>query len=528
MAQTVVKHLLFERGRYFYQRRVPKAFVPIIQRKKWRAPLGPDREEAIRKCIAQTEAHDALMERLKDPEQAQEFTTDLRHKRERIYWDKIEAQDNQTRAWIESADLSEDERNEALAEIGEGPWIDAIIAEREAAGAWREVAGWVTEYERILALSNAFEDEAARKELRASGWSHPMDRIEFHEHLEGVFRRYFGSEIVPPSDPEERDDFDAVKMKLERKIARVAPQKDTISDVAERFFVFSDVKSATLRKYRGHIADLIAAVGDIPVAHLSARQLRAHRDSLRSKHKVSTVRAAFTPIAGMLSYAAEEDLVDNSPMAGVKLPIDKRSVDDKKWLPFSPSQMASILSAGADYWGNPIAGVPTERREAFLMVVRVLAFTALRPSEAVRITPDDVSDNAIYVRSGKTASANRVVPIHPEIAEFPDWVRGGGMDTFAKNRKTGEAMTTDGKTSLVRQNFARLLAGQIDPPINDERRALYSLRSTFQNAMRRAGAPLHIRRAILGHAEGGAIRSYDDGPEFEEKQKWVEATDPRR
>ena len=63
---------------------------------------------------------------------------------------------------------------------------------------------------------------------------------------------------------------------------------------------------------------------------------------------------------------------------------------------------------------------------------------------------------------------------------------------------------------------------------NTKVKALYSLRSTFSNAMRRAGAPADVRRAILGHAEGGAFRNYDDGPEFDLKREWIEKTDPCR
>ena len=66
----------------------------------------------------------------------------------------------------------------------------------------------------------------------------------------------------------------------------------------------------------------------------------------------------------------------------------------------------------------------------------------------------------------------------------------------------------------------------MDPPITEKKKVLYSLRSTFSNAMRRAGASPDVRRAILGHAEGGALNHYDDGPEFARKRKWVHATDP--
>ena len=45
--------------------------------------------------------------------------------------------------------------------------------------------------------------------------------------------------------------------------------------------------------------------------------------------------------------------------------------------------------------------------------------------------------------------------------------------------------------------------------------------------MRRAGADIKVQRAILGHKEAGAIRHYDDGPEFDVKRRWINATDPR-
>tara|TARA_R110002074_G_scaffold360428_2_gene533158 strand:- start:1250 stop:1396 length:147 start_codon:yes stop_codon:yes gene_type:complete len=46
--------------------------------------------------------------------------------------------------------------------------------------------------------------------------------------------------------------------------------------------------------------------------------------------------------------------------------------------------------------------------------------------------------------------------------------------------------------------------------------------------MRRAGADIQMRRAILGHKEAGAIRHYDDGPEFREKLEIIAKTDPRK
>ncbi len=67
----------------------------------------------------------------------------------------------------------------------------------------------------------------------------------------------------------------------------------------------------------------------------------------------------------------------------------------------------------------------------------------------------------------------------------------------------------------------------MDPPILDDKKVLYSWRSTFSNAMRRAGADNDMRRAILGHKLAGSLAHYDDGPEFFKKRKWIKVSDPR-
>lgn len=94
------------------------------------------------------------------------------------------------------------------------------------------------------------------------------------------------------------------------------------------------------------------------------------------------------------------------------------------------------------------------------------------------------------------------------------------------NSSTGDKQTD--AVTVLRHNFIKLIRKKMVDPINNPRKALYSLRSTFQNAMRRAGAPKDVRRAILGHVESGAIRHYDDGPSFALLKEWVEKSDPRR
>ena len=314
------------------------------------------------------------------------------------------------------------------------------------------------------------------------------------------------------------------KQRLERKIARVARDPDTVSKVAKRYNAFAQIRPKTESKYRRTIARLTAVIGDLPIKQVTPSLLRQYRDRLTAQGSLpSTIRADFTPIIGLMGYAVDEGLLDLSPMAGVKLPKEKRSVEESKWLPFDPAEMGRILIAVETVWGEPMQGLSLARRQALQMAVRVLAFTAMRPAELMALRPASVDDRCIRVEGGKTKSAWRVIPLHPSLADFPAWLKAGGLRVFA-NAETGEEQTDP--ATPIRHNFTRLIREFMDPPISHERKALYNLRSTFQNALRRAGAPIAVRRAILGHVESGAIRHYDDGPEFEELRRWVEASDP--
>ena len=193
-------------------------------------------------------------------------------------------------------------------------------------------------------------------------------------------------------------------------------------------------------------------------------------------------------------------------------------------MPFDVEECQRIFCATDEFWGKPVQGLSEERRQALQMAIRVLAFTAMRPAEFMTLRPDQVDDRAIRVEGGKTKSSWRVIPLHPEIENFPAWLHAGGLDAF-NNSSTGDKQTDT--VTVLRHNFIKLIRKKMDDPINHPRKALYSLRSTFQNAMRRAGAPKDVRRAILGHVESGALRHYDDGPSFELRKKWVEASDPR-
>lgn len=510
MPQTKPKYMLIEHGRYFYQRKVPLDFRATIGRSKWRAPLGPDFEAAYDKLRIIKAEHDALLDRLKDPEEKKNFHTDRRRKMELSEAKEQEQDEAEYEEWCHARGLKTET---------EEYWEQE--EQKLASGEWEKIPEW----EQAENIIEAIEHERNHPDERGLH-NFPMDDDEYYDLLTGVLSRCFETDEPLPNDPDERDRYDFTKMKLERKIARVAREPDTLHKVAERFYGFAQLREKTEHKYRRTVDRLIEELGNIPVGQVTSRMLRDYRDKLKARGLLpSSIRSEFSPVMGLFSYAVDEELIEISPMVSVKLPKERRAVEESKWLPFDVEECQQIFAALEYVWGRPVRGLSEQRCDALQMAVRVLAFTAMRPAELMSLRPDQVDHRAIRIEGGKTKSSWRVIPLHPEITDFPDWLHGGGLAAF-NNSKTEEKQTDT--VTVLRHNFIKLIRKKIDQPIVHPRKALYSLRSTFQNSMRRAGAPKDVRRAILGHVESGAIRHYDDGPSFELKKRWVECSDPRR
>lgn len=555
MGKANVKYLLEEHDRYFYQRKVPLDLQSTVGTKKWRAPLGPDLNNALDKLREIKRQHDDLIDELENPEARQNLRTKTRRSKEIARASKEAEQDRAYDAWCRANGIKTDDEEfaETFPELAKQPWISAqdwmagIEIERsrhlppspeyveEMKRVFSHIATLPVEERPLVNLAPFVEFKELVAELPAeiqrivrfeTRLPEPMDDDECYDRLTELYHGSFGPEVTPPSNPDKRDQFDFAKMALERKIARVARDPDTLSKVATRFYAFAQLREKTEHKYRRTVDRFIDEVGNIPVGQVTSRMLRDYRDKLKTRGLLpSSIRSEFSPIMGLFSYAVDEELIEFSPMVSVKLPKERRAVEESKWLPFKVAECQQIFAALNEVWGQPVQGLTNERREALQMAVRVLAHTAMRPAELMALRPDQVDNRAIRIEGGKTKSSWRAIPLHPEIADFPDWLHAGGLEALLSSKRGDKQTDT---VTVLRYNFIKLIRNKMDRPINHPRKALYSLRSTFQNAMRRAGAPKDVRRAILGHVESGAIRHYDDGPSFELLKSWVEKSSPLR
>lgn len=372
---TKVPHLLSERGRYYYQRKVPLDAQDVVGFKKWREPVGADLGAAIDRVRELTKEHTELLRRLENPEERQDFKTRQRRHRERATATKNAAADAAYEKFL--ATTGQQDAEYFCGDVGSQALIEEYLA-RPWESAAREVAS-LEAARTIVPNASGFSaalaymamkggplprvtvppfpeyklivnntDEHVRKAVHfLPRVPDPMDDDEFHDGLVNIHQRHFGSHVIPPQSPDDRDEFDLFKQRLERKIARVARSPDTITRIAKRYYAFAQIRPKTQDKYHRTIKRLVDEVGDLPVQHLSASALRNYRDKLTTRGNLpASIRADFTPIIGLLGYAVDEGLIDVSPMAGVKLPKEKRAIEESKWLPFEPAEMERIGLAG--------------------------------------------------------------------------------------------------------------------------------------------------------------------------------------
>ena len=539
-----IPYLKIDRGRYFYQRRVPQKMQAHLGIRRWQLPCGDvSYSKAVQMVVTWAEEHDELIASLRDPDKLRKAGVTAVHEakaKHAVAFDEFDLPGS-----YEMTERREGEKKYFSKHAIPRPWQAAAKMLQSAEAAYDgqpdqetnidTINFWIEEtrrgdppnrikhvprYPQLVKHIETLDPKLVRDaKIRLVDLRPPMAPELYLDWLVDAYDVGFGSDREPPSDPDQKDEYDFIKRKLKRKISELSPDPNTISSVTERYCDFNSIRPGTRSKYRRELARLVAITGDVPIAHVRTEHLRQLRDKLIGEIKPASIQAVFTPIKGIFSFAFDEDLININPMAGVKLPRDKRPIEERKWKPFEPAEVTRILEAAEAIWGKPAKGLTDERREAIHMVVRVLTFSGMRPVEVIRLTADDVDDKLIRIKGSKTESSTRVVPLHPELSGLHDWIASGGLTTF-------NTIKTD-QVGSVRHNFARLLREQMQEPILDPQKALYSLRSTFVNAMRRAGADIQVQRAILGHKEAGAIRHYDDGPEFDVKRRWVDATDPR-
>ena len=199
----------------------------------------------------------------------------------------------------------------------------------------------------------------------------------------------------------------------------------------------------------------------------------APKDDGGRGHRPSYLRRVVNVLRKAWNDALARGFVAENPWR--KAPIPRIQATHVPWV--SPEDLARLVAA-----------VDAPHRP----VIALIAETGLRPSEALALRVEDVERGrgVLHVRSGKTPSSRRSVPLTPGAAAI--------LKKLAP-RKDGRlfAAKTPHKAQIALVNAC--LHEKL-PPLTPR-----SLRHVYASHLVVAGTPPTVVAALLGHADGGAL-----------------------
>jgi len=242
-----------------------------------------------------------------------------------------------------------------------------------------------------------------------------------------------------------------------------------------------------------------------------------------------------------LKWAASADYADRSLVVALAAQMaGGPSLDPEGgYLPFSADELQSIFQSPS-YVHDSFA-------EAWQYYAPNIALTmGMRVREIADLTVDDVVEvdgsPCIWIRRGKTPSANRKLPVPATLLAC------GFLDYVAQRRRNGVELLWDNLLWETKSGYGRYIsrwfANYLDAlGITDDGKVFHSFRSNLHNALVQRGLDPIVIDRVLGHApkstrakhyarnaKGGlaipvkqvreAIDSYDWGITFHPSKRW--------
>ena len=209
------------------------------------------------------------------------------------------------------------------------------------------------------------------------------------------------------------EDARLLKGQLENRRAdgeQILRSRMTVSELLDQYL---DNRRASLAEntIEGHEAGikvLKKAFGDTRVTELAPSTI-ARLIMLMQKNgkKASSIRRTLAPLSGAYRMAVRDGLVSSSPVVKL-LPHEKPQGEQRKMRCLSRGEITSLLASTRSQNGK-------EENLLWKTLFSTLCFTGLRISEALALTWDDITEEGVVVRSGKTAAAERTVMLIPSV-----------------------------------------------------------------------------------------------------------------
>jgi integrase len=214
----------------------------------------------------------------------------------------------------------------------------------------------------------------------------------------------------------------------------------------------------------------------------------------------------------LMEWACRERLLDVNPARGLWVEETKQLKDKRD--PFNPAQLKAIFDNASmrDYHA---------RGSARFWVPMLSLWTGARLNELCQLNVADVGvQDGIYfikVTEGdgkhvKTASANRIIPLHPELIGL------GFADFFEVRREHSQARLfaelKNGSRGKPSEPFSKWFARYLQAvKAKTQSTCFHSFRHNFRDALREAGIEREVVQALGGWKDksGGVEDNYGSG-----------------
>ena len=234
-----------------------------------------------------------------------------------------------------------------------------------------------------------------------------------------------------------------------------------------------------------------------------------------------TAQKYYFNLKGFLNWCVNEGYLDKNPAGNLKISVKVNESEAR--YPFSKDQLNKLFKS-PQYTGHlseKVRGKPGEMlvRDGRFWIPIVGLFTGMRLGEIVQLWAADIKekDDIVYFdislgegedKQLKTKSSQRVVPIHPELAEF-------GFLAFVEERRKKSPKgrlfedIKQGKDGYYSHNFSKYFSRYLKQAgIKTPKTVFHSFRHTFTDALRDAGVEDSHMKALLGHADQSVTAQY--------------------
>ncbi len=297
-------------------------------------------------------------------------------------------------------------------------------------------------------------------------------------------------------------------------------------------------ETETVEDDRGRIDNhILPAIGDIAIAALRPRHVRAFVESLSQKKKLGnktkdgsrvatdellaprTVRHVYATLRAMLNDAVADELIPSSPCV-LKDELPEKKDKDRTWrrtAVFVRDEVQTIISA-------PAASIPEDRR----VMYAIMFLGAMRFGECAALTWRDYdatiaplgrlvieksySSKSRKVKGTKTENP-REMPVHPTLARIlADW-KLGGFERSTGRRPSPDDLIVPSRRGAPRNanHMLRRFHEDLDRVGLRERRQ-HDTRRTFISIARADGARADVLRTMTHGATGDIVDSYTTLP----------------